>query len=353
MFRQKTTLVVGAGASCELGLPSGDGLKSQILTLLKPSTDNAYGFTDPIMIELMKRRVDPRLGDYPSKLDPVKQAGDRIRRGLPLALSIDNFLHSHQGDEEVEQLGKLAIAINIIRAEGGSHLFGRIPSMIRMQRPDAKPRMSIDGDGLAKSWYPAFAQQLMSGVQRHDISNAFANLRFVVFNYDRCLEQYLWMALQSYFDISRDEAAEVLSNVDFIHPYGDLGPLPWQHHDGPIALGNATIDDIPVMASRIRTFTESVRSDVGREVKDAMEWGDTLIILGFGYLDQNIQLLSVLPGKNGNRVFSTAYGVSDQDKLVMRDAMMALGGVVASSAMIEGGSCRDLFDNYRLHLSLR
>lgn len=353
MFRQKTTLVVGAGASCELGLPSGDGLKSQILTLLKPTRDNAYGFSDPLMIELMKRQADPRAWDHSSKLDPIKGAGERIRRGLPLALSIDNFLHSHQGDEEVEQLGKLAIAINIIRAEGASHLFGRIPAMIRSQRPDAKARLTIDGEGLAKSWYPAFAQQLMSGVQRFDIPSAFANLRFVIFNYDRCLEQYLWMALQSYFDISANEAAEVLSDVDFVHPYGNLGPLPWQSHDGPVALGDATIDDIPVMASRIRTFTESVRSDIGREVKDAMEWADTLIILGFGYLDQNIQLLSGSPEKRGNRVFSTAYGVSHQDQFVMKDAMMALGGVVAGSAMIEAGSCRDLFNNYRLHLSLR
>ncbi|KQM21676.1 hypothetical protein ASE73_14935 [Sphingomonas sp. Leaf24] len=123
MFRQKTTFVIGAGASCELGLPSGETLKLQILDLLQPTDDNVYGFVDKTMIEIMRLRVGPDVWEAQAKLAPMQQAAERIRRGLPLAMSIDNFLHSHYGDGDVEYLGKLAIAICILRAEGSSHLF--------------------------------------------------------------------------------------------------------------------------------------------------------------------------------------------------------------------------------------
>lgn len=351
MFKQKTTLIIGAGASCELGLPSGDTLKDEILSLLRPATDNAYGFADPTIAALMKERC-PNVWNYEAELAPVKKAAERIRRGLPFALSIDNFLHSHQGDEEVEQLGKLVIAISIIRAEGRSHLFSHIPATTRMRQPNAKPILTIDRDELAKSWYPVFAQLLMSGIRRDNIASAFENLRFIIFNYDRCFEQFLWMALQHYFDINEDEASEVLEGVSFIHPYGYLGALPWRSSDGAVALGTANLSDLAGMIPRIRTFTESVQSDVGGKVKDAVAWAETLVILGFGYLDQNIELLSPPSRTVSNRVFSTAYGMSPYDQNVMRRTMMALGGVQQENTMIEIGSCRKLFDNYKLHFSL-
>jgi hypothetical protein len=354
MFRQRTTIVVGAGASCEIGLPSGDALKRNILNLLKPANDNAYGFVDDTLVQLMKLRGGPNVWDYQSKLAPVKEAATKIRKGLPLAVSIDNFLHTHHGDIEIEQLGKLAIAISILRAEASSYLFTRNGgAMLRTSHPNIPPTLTIRGDNINKSWHPSLVQLLFSGIQRDDIALAFENVKFVIFNYDRCLEQYIWMAMQDYFDISGEEAAEILANVSFIHPYGYLGPLPWRSNNSPVELGSADLSELARMQSRIRTFTESVRSEVGGKVKYSVEWAETLVILGFGYLDQNIQLLSREGNANGKRVFSTAFGISAPDQDVMRNVMMGLGGVDFHSTMIEPGSCRNLFDNFRLHLSLR
>lgn len=352
MFRQKTTIIVGAGASCELGLPSGDALKTQILQFLKAG-ENAYGFADEAMVALLKQRCGADVWNHGDKLSPIKSAAARIRKGLPLALSIDNFLHSHQGDKEVEHLGKLAIAINIARAESHSCLFARQPAMRRARSPDQKPILSIDNETILKSWYPVFAQLVLSGVHRDNISEAFANLRFVIFNYDRCLEQYLCLALQAYFDINLHQAAEVLSSVQFIHPYGDLGPLPWQGRIGSVEFGAANLPAISEMPDRIRTFTESVESQTGDQVREAVNWAKTLLILGFGYLDQNVKLLSRSTKSIGNRVFSTAYGVSEQDQIIMGDVMQALASAERTNVRIEPGSCRDLFDHFRLHLSLR
>ncbi|MBX9797357.1 hypothetical protein [Sphingomonas sp.] len=352
MFRQKTAIIVGAGASCELGLPSGDQLKRDIVRLLKPTDDNVYGFIDKTMIAYMHQMGYPNSFEFGERMKDVKEAADRIRKGLPLALSIDNFLHSHHGDSEVEKLGKLAIAISIIHAEERSYLFHRATALERAN-PNYKPSIQIYNEKLLESWYPLFAKLAMSEVHRQNISKVFDNLRFVIFNYDRCFEQYIWIALQSYFGVSGEEASDVLSGVSFIHPYGTLGPLPWQSKDESVAFGEFNVNQLSGMASRIRTFTESVQSDIGSSVKDAVEWADTIVILGFGYLDQNIQLLS--PGSTAcsNRVFSTALNVSGPDQLVMKEAMMKLAGVNENNAMIEPGSCRNRFNNYWLHLSLR
>lgn len=49
MFRNATTFIVGAGASVELGLPSGDQLRDRIVKLLTTTNAKANGFEDDVM----------------------------------------------------------------------------------------------------------------------------------------------------------------------------------------------------------------------------------------------------------------------------------------------------------------
>jgi len=353
MFKQKTTIVLGAGASCEIGLPSGDGLKEQIISLLRRTDDNAYGFSDDTMQQIMAALVGPDVTSFQNNLQSYKAAADRIRRGLPLALSIDNFLHSHQDDPHVVDLGKLSIAICILRAERSSHLFNRSNMYVLSSNRREIPQVSTRGEELAKTWYPAFARLLMSGVQRNNAKEAFENVRFVIFNYDRCIEQFIWMALQEYFDIDGEKAAEVLQDVGFNHPYGSLGILPWQGKDEVnVPLGGGHGQDYWKIGNGLRTFTESVQSQVARDVADAVHSAETLLVLGFGYLDQNLQLLRPQMTGNIQRAISTAYGVSDTDQRIMRQALLTLGSQSPDMTYLEPGSCSELFEHFRLMLSL-
>lgn len=364
MFRQKTTIVVGAGASCEIGLPSGEELKDRIVALLATTNENAYGLKSDTMINAVKWRLGQADTFYASGIAPagpeagqIKEAAKRIGRGLPLALSIDNFLHSHQDDPEVVRLGKTAIAMSILDAESRSALFENSPPAHAARLPqERRPRYAtLTGKRLSASWYAPFAQLLMSQVQKANAGDALSNLRFVVFNYDRCLECYLSMALQSYFDITISEAAELLAPVEFLHPYGSLGPLPWQDPatGTSVPLGGGDGSDVWAIGSRIRTFTESVASEVEPKIKLAIESAETIILLGFGYLDQNVQLLTPGPGRTAGRVMSTAYGVSNEDQLIVRECMEAFGRSTIPQIMVEPGSCREFFDRFRLQLSLR
>lgn len=362
MFRQKTTIVVGAGASCEIGLPSGEGVKTQITDLLSATDENAYGLRSDRMIRVVKARLGhgntTYIGSTPNmaEIAEIKGVAARIRRGLPLALSIDNFLHTHQDDGEVVRLGKTTIAMAILEAESRSALFGdRTPMEAHRMAHAGRVRFpSVGSQGLNQSWYPPFAQLLMTQVQKAEAAAAFNNLRFVIFNYDRCLEQFLWMALQDYFDLSEREASDLLAPVEFIHPYGSLGPLPWQDAKiTTVPLGNAEGLDLWQIGSRIRTFTESVASELEPRIKSAMEDAATIMLLGFGYLDQNVRLLQPGEKRNAQRVMSTALGISDEDREIVQECMGSFARPNNPQLMIEPGSCRSFFDRFRLQLSLR
>lgn len=353
MFKQKTTIIVGAGASCELGLPSGDGLKLQIAEILRPSRDNVYGFADRTMQQIMEGLGGHSYHQIGAKLQPYWAAAERIRRGLPLAFSIDNFLFSHQNDVCLVELGKLAIGLCILRAERSSYLFEDVTETERVRegwRDERKP--TSEHPELSKTWYPALAQLLFSGVEPSDISAAFRDVRFVIFNYDRCLEEFLWLALQRYFDIDGTDSAKVLQQVQFLHPYGSLGMLPWQvNSEEPLELGQLFVQDYWKIGQRLRTFTESVQSDIGASVKHSVQSAETILVLGFGYLDQNLQLLAPGAEKRARRLLSTAYETSPSGQDVMKRELLRLGAPQAVTHFCHA-KCHYLFTSYRLMLSL-
>lgn len=364
MFRQETTVVVGAGASCEIGLPSGDQLKKQIVELFATTDENSYGLKNPKLIEVVKDRFGQRdhvyvkhVPDYDGQIIAIREAAARIRRGLPLAMSIDNFLHTHQADAEVVRLGKMAIAMSILAAERGSAFYDKFsPATSQQMRIQGRKRsMTLTGEKMLASWYVPFVQLLMSGIGKADVAEVFRHLRFVIFNYDRCLEQYLWLALQAYFDLDGAAATRILAQVEFLHPYGSLGPLPWQTTEGEqaVPLGGSDGLNLWEVGSRVRTFTESVESTVEPRIKAAMEDASTILLLGFGYLDQNVQLLTPGEKRNASRVISSAYGVSQSDQAIILTVMGSFARPTGPEIMLEPGTCRDLFGNYRLQLSLR
>jgi hypothetical protein len=54
------------------------------------------------------------------------------------------------------------------------------------------------------------------------------SVSFIVFNYDRCLEQFLFHALQKLYGLESQEAFAMLTDLRIIHPYGaDPPPLKW------------------------------------------------------------------------------------------------------------------------------
>jgi hypothetical protein len=122
----RTLFVVGAGASYEAGLPTGNDLKQTIAKKIDIRFDD-FGASrlksgDPQITEAFwdKCRED---GDKSLDINPYLRAAWQIRDALPQAISIDNYIDNHQGNEKIELCGKLWIVQSIIMAERDSKMY--------------------------------------------------------------------------------------------------------------------------------------------------------------------------------------------------------------------------------------
>src|ERR1051325_2787720 len=115
----QTVIILGAGASSEVGLPVGDGLKQQIADMLDIRFDYSdLKSGDVDIVEAVRIHIKPE-----RDANPHWQAARRIAMAMPQAISIDNFIDAHKGDAKIEICGKLAIVRSILRAEKQCALF--------------------------------------------------------------------------------------------------------------------------------------------------------------------------------------------------------------------------------------
>ena len=148
---------------------------------------------------------------------------------------------------------------------------------------------------------------------------AFENVSFITFNYDRCIEHFLWVALKTYYVMSDEEIVAILSQIPIFHPYGQVGRLNWQNGramNTPFG-GVETFsgEQLLEIASQIKTFTERVEDDAMLlAMRKQVEEAETIVFLGFGYLDLNLRLIAPTKRSNADRVCGTAYNMSEPDR---------------------------------------
>ena len=192
MIKNKTVLILGAGASIPYRFPSGLQLKDDIYHMLK----NPGGMLYEVLGELgyKKRNIESFNNDLANSPD----------------YSVDAFLE-HRPD--YLDIGKTAIAAALIPQELTHNLFEAW--IMRRQK----------GDDSKKNWYQYLFHQLDTSFDNFDKNQ----IAFITFNYDRSLEQYLYTSLRSkYKKKSEKECAEKINQIPIIHIYGTLGYLPWQ-----------------------------------------------------------------------------------------------------------------------------
>jgi hypothetical protein len=359
MLSTPTTFVIGAGASCDFNFPTGDGLQGRIAELLV--TDGSPGYGQKIVNDRIWDAFQTIFLDagtsWSTRAANLSRAADSIRKGMPVAASIDNFLHTHQDDPDVILVGKLAIAAAILDAEAASPL--AVPKS--SHRPlKADP---LENAKFAGSWYSSFVKMLTMGTRSSEPEALFGNARFIVFNYDRCFELVMLRALVNYYGIGEQDAADILSTVDIIHPYGSLGPLArTENYQVPFGYQSA---DLMRIAEGLKTFTESIDTHVVDRARKAIGEAHTLVFLGFGFLPQNMELLTPdLSERGAHRIHATTYGISSSDKVVIANQLERfvspntnfLNMQYAARSQddgfidVENGLCSDLIGNHRMRL---
>jgi hypothetical protein len=302
MRAAKTVFIVGAGASSEVGIEFGRRFVEIVSGKLNYRFERGYLVCgdggDGDILEAIEQFAQ----DRPTK-NSYLAAAQRLREGLAFARSIDSFLDVHRDDKKIQLLGKIAIAKTILEQEEKSHI--RISGAI----PDFQNIPMLN-----ESWFVNLARGLNDGVRREEIKRIFQKVSFIVFNYDRCVEHFLYNALQRHYGINDAETIRVLGTLTILHPYGKIANLPWQGGEAVPFGFKPDPRNLVMMASHIKTYTEQIEDDdTLLSIKSVVADAEALVFLGFSYLDLNMDLID--PGKEcaAQNVFGTAFGISNSD----------------------------------------
>ncbi|MDQ1353012.1 MAG: hypothetical protein QG657_3318, partial [Acidobacteriota bacterium] len=284
-----TVYVIGAGASKEANLPTGYELKEKIIKALdirftpfpfREQNSGDYIITEALRI-FVKRTAAPNspnsgIGQY------ISDAAWHIRNALPQAISIDHYIDTRRDDDKIALCGKLAIVRSILDAEKNSHLH------FESSNKDS----NIPFLKLEKTWNTPFFQLLTENCTKNDLQERFKYFTLIIFNYDRCIEHFIYYALQDYYRISEREAAELVKAINIYHPYGNVGTLPWQkRHLG--SNKNMVMEfgkepnpvQLSELSKNIKTFTEGTnpQSSEISEIRRHMSIANRVVFLGFAF----------------------------------------------------------------------
>lgn len=338
MFRNKVALIVGAGASHELGFPLGSELKTKLQSVLdikfKHGSEQFSG--DYQIVEALRHFAQQN--DF-RDINPYLHAGWAIRDAMPTTGSIDSFLQTHSKNDKIVLMGKLGIARAILTAEQKSPLCPK------------DGFQDFDLGFTEKTWYAELFKLLAGDVQ--DPAAIFNNLDVICFNYDRSLEHYLVWALVKRFLIARLAAEEIVKSLRMHHPYGVVGRLPWQDNGAGIPYGgNDHFSDLSTAISELRTFSEGVEDGHIAEIRKILAEADTILIVGFGFANINMDLLQVGGRLKEKRVYVTAFDIDSREISVLQNRLAAtLNTRVHLCMCYEGCSSVGLFQICRMSFS--
>lgn len=339
MITSKLLLVVGAGASKEVGLPTGDGLAKTIAGRLNFKFDD-FGHRvvsgDPKIFHCLER-ISRQTGD---NINDYVTACRKISSGITLAGSIDQFVHRFESDEKISVCAKLAIVQSILFAEKESTLY---------ISPDySSNKMEIDLT--TNSWFHKFFRIASDGVQRKDVGKIFDNVKIICFNYDRCIEHYFKHALMIGYDLNESDAQSIVDNIDIVHPYGTIGGTAPKGTSPAVSFGNTDFDIIHSY-NNIRTFTEQIEDEtISNSINEYILSTRKSVFIGFSYGNENMKILdlshrisSTAPVRN---IYGTAFGMSGDDISIVGNRLSSMFAGRVARIVLEPIFCCDLLSNY-------
>ncbi|MBR1247080.1 hypothetical protein JQ609_09060 [Bradyrhizobium sp. AUGA SZCCT0169] len=303
MFTSPIVVVVGAGASVEYNMPLGYKLAADIAEDVRFRFEHYSHMPskgDQDLFNLLFRQYQK---DKP-KLDRFTRGGNELAAAISSAVSVDDALFQLSENEEAITLGKLCIIRSILKAEQKSAL----ALSSRTGR--------LDENAGRDGWVEQLFSMAITGLKKSEIQSAFDNITFVNFNYDRCIEQYLYFALQR-IGIEEAGAALIVAGLNMIRPYGSVGPL-LPSIPNHVLFGGA-VDPFNMLAG-IRTYTENESLHDSGHLVTALQGAKLVLFLGFGFHAQNLRLLQ-LPDPRAKRVMATVKKVHQANRIDIQSAL--------------------------------
>jgi hypothetical protein len=344
MLDQPTVIVVGAGAGFDIEMPLGDGLADCIASAVSFYFEGGeITRGDARIASALQRQSRGGWGQF-------LVAGRMIADGIRYSKSIDNYVHSHSDKEPVKTVAKMAIVQTILDAERSCHI--SIDPQVHPLRFRDEPRAHA-------SWLSQFFTVLQEGiVEAKNLDEIFDNLTIINFNYDRCIEHYLFHVMQRLYPSKGEGRLTELLNqkLKIFHPYGVVGNLPWQSNTGAVHFGGGSDQyDLALLSDQIRTYNEEV-TDTKKvaDVRAALAAARRIVFLGFHFHKQNVELLA--PNKDDNDltgrvlIYATQVGRSPADIEIIESRRLAriLHGrlLMSASSFQPQRGCKELFRDF-------
>jgi hypothetical protein len=327
MIKNPTLLIIGAGASAEFKLPTGPKLIEKIssrLTLYKKGGGGIY--------ESNRDLFDALLGFAGNDVElrnRLISASVAVAGGVRMSKSIDNFVNTHSKNNEIVIVSKMAIVDCILNAEKESTLFDFVNGKTN----------SCD------SWLEVLCPNTFADCDLEKVDSVFEGLSIIAFNYDRCIEQFLELALVRHFVIELTRARAIVEKIKIIHPYGIIGDLK------NVEFGAHQRHNSLDLVKNIRTFTEGVSDrqlidDMHKVVNQSVN----IVFLGFGFLEINMKLFQGNEITRPKSIFGTAYQLSPENKSIAESTAQSIFESKNQLSLLrpmKDVGCRQFLDDFR------
>ena len=295
VITQKTVFVLGAGAHCSYGFPSGKALKREVVTTLRESIESHSESSLLLMPSALGIQTEEvqnhRVSAFATALEKSGQG------------SIDAFLNSNRHQVGFETIGKAGIAQVLLRHEETA-------------------------SDQADDWLGYIFEIMCDGISTPEDFVSQNHIAFVTFNYDRYLEFWLQEKLQHSFGIDRTASLDLLSRIEIHHVYGSLGSIQNIHN----VSGKTWMQ-----ASRgIRTIFDAERcEDEIDKSKTLLRLAKIVCLLGYGFHQENVALLGLVDCLSRTDVLVA----SSRFELMDSDWQRLTRPLAAASIQVQGAHC--------------
>lgn len=280
MIKRPTVFVLGAGASVPFGFPTGAELRRRICRELR----RGYALFDLVKSTGLAEELIQRVRD------------EFEASGL---WSIDAFVGYRP---QYQDVCEAAIA----------------SALLPLERPATLT--NVGGRNGDSNWYQLLWNELLDGASSPADLSSNA-VKFITFNYDRSLEQFLLNATCSTFGIDREQAYQALSGIAFHHVYGSLGE--YDPSNG-YSYGNHTEDELRHFVSKAKTSIKTVplvRGDRNPTVSDWLADAHRIYILGFGFDPTNSHRIGLADACSRSpehvtpkHIYATSFNLTHEDE---------------------------------------
>lgn len=284
MITEETVLIVGAGGSVPYGYPTGAGLRKDICENFPENYVGLYTST-------------PKVGhEFETLKYREAETFCKIFKNSSIE-SIDRFLSINH--EIYGEIGKKAIVLSLLKAELESKF-----------REDIEEKIS------RQDWYTFLYNKMISTFTDPDSYLRFGEnkISIITFNYDRSLEFFLYSSMcNSFSHVQRENVAEQLKKLKFIHVYGCLANPPWidgLNYQRPEQKKQLTPELIDNLYPNIRTIHQRTKDNELKDLQKTIKKAKKIYFLGFGFAEENLHILDLKNTVNQNQnIYATSLGL--------------------------------------------